>query len=306
MSQPQLQNPRAVYFMGAPVSKAIVIMTGAIFVAAEVWDFHDALVFDTSKIFDQAQFHRIFLSNLTYASTGELIFGLLALAPLLRRFEREMGSRKFAAFLTYVSILCTIFELFYFQIFFETERYSGPYPQLGAVLSLYHRFTPRMHPKFFGLLGYDFSEKSLVYGLCAQVILNGGLSTFIPSLLGFLSGWICVGWCETELPEVLYSVGEMLGRPFVDEAPTVTMARAVRRSGARGTGRRRQGGVGADERRGGGMPPVVQPPRPPVPPPPEEAIEQLAAMGFDREAVIRALRETENNLEAAANRLLTS
>lgn len=145
-----------------------------------------------------------------------------------------------------------------------------------------------------------------MYGLCAQVILNGGLSTFIPSLFGFLSGWICVGWCETELPEVVYYVGEMLGKPFVDEAPTVMMARAVQRSGARGTGRRRQGGVGADERRGGGMPPVVQPPRPPVPPPPEEAIEQLTAMGFDREAVIRALRETENNLEAAANRLLTS
>ncbi|KAL7471866.1 hypothetical protein ACHAXS_012163 [Conticribra weissflogii] len=217
-----------------------------------------------------------------------------------------MGSRKFAAFLTYVSIISTVFELLYFQIFFETERYSGPYPQLGAVLSLYHRFTPRLYPKFFGVLGYDFSEKSLVYGLCAQVILNGGWSTFVPSLLGFLSGWICVRWCESELPEVVYYAGEMLGKPFVDDAPAVMMARAVQRSGARGTGRRRQGGGGGDERRGGGMPPAVQPPRPAVPLPPEEAIEQLTAMGFDREAVIRALRETENNLEAAANRLLTS
>lgn len=44
-------------------------------------------------------------------------------------------------------------------------------------------------------------------------------------------------------------------------------------------------------------------PRPP-PPPPEEAIAQLTSMGFDRQAVIRALQQTDNNVEAAANRLL--
>lgn len=44
-------------------------------------------------------------------------------------------------------------------------------------------------------------------------------------------------------------------------------------------------------------------PRPP-PPPPEEAVAQLTGMGFDRQAVIRALQQTDNNVEAAANRLL--
>ena len=44
-------------------------------------------------------------------------------------------------------------------------------------------------------------------------------------------------------------------------------------------------------------------PRPP-PPPPEEAIAQLTSMGFDRQSVIRALHQTDNNVEAAANRLL--
>jgi len=42
---------------------------------------------------------------------------------------------------------------------------------------------------------------------------------------------------------------------------------------------------------------------PPVPEP--EAIEQLTAMGFDREAVMTALQATDNNVGAAANRLLS-
>lgn len=206
---------------------------------------------DTSKIFDHAQFYRIFVCNITFASMGELIFGLLALCPLMRRFEREvrrnhcgdwfwlhnmhflnssyqtscpcllfinqMGSRRFGAYIVYVSILSTIVELIIFNIFFDVERYSGPYPQLGAVLSLYHRFTPRLYPKFFGLLGYDFSEKSLVYALCAQVIFSGGWSTFVPAAVGFVSGMMCVKASENELPEFVYSMCKYSCAAIVDE-----------------------------------------------------------------------------------------
>lgn len=128
-----------------------------------------------------------------------------------------MGSRRFGAYIVYVSILSTIVELIIFNIFFEVERYSGPYPQLGAVLSLYHRFTPRLYPKFFGLLGYDFSEKSLVYALCAQVIFSGGWSTFVPAAVGFVSGMICVKASENELPEFVYSMCNYSFAAIVDE-----------------------------------------------------------------------------------------
>lgn len=46
---------------------------------------------DTTKIFDHAQFYRIFVCNLTFGTMGELLFGLAALVPLLRRFEREVS-----------------------------------------------------------------------------------------------------------------------------------------------------------------------------------------------------------------------
>ena len=227
---------------------------------------------------------------------GELIFGLLALCPLLRRFEREMGSRKFGAFIVYTSVLSTFMELLFFNIFFDIERYSGPYPQLGAVLGLFHKFTPRMHPKFFGVLGYDFSEKSITYGLCAQVVLSGGFGTVIPTFFGLISGLLAVKWSETELPDFVYICAGLIGRVIVDDAPSVLMSPSLQRGRSSRTRRAPTGTRAA-------APSPAQPPRPP-PPPPEEAVAQLTSMGFDREAVIRALQQTDNNVEAAANRLL--
>lgn len=205
-----------------------------------------------------------------------------------------MGSRRFGAFIVYVSFLSTILELVFFNVFFDTERYSGPYPQLGAVLALYHKFTPRLHPKFFGILGYDFSEKSITYGLCAQVMLSGGMSTIVPTMIGFLSGMLCVNFSENQLPEFVYSLAAIIGNALlVDEAPAIMMSRSVQR----GAG----GGGGGNRPRRAAAP---QTPRAPPPPPPEEAITMLTSMGFEREAVIRALQQTDNNVEAAANRLM--
>ena len=204
-----------------------------------------------------------------------------------------MGSRRFGAFIVYVSFLSTILELVFFNIFFDTERYSGPYPQLGAVLALYHKFTPRLHPKFFGILGYDFSEKSITYGLCAQVMLSGGMSTIVPTMIGFLSGMLCVNFSENQLPEFAYSLAAIIGNALlVDEAPAIMMSRSVQRGA---------GGGGGNRPRRAAAPLA---PRAPPPPPPEEAITMLTSMGFEREAVIRALQQTDNNVEAAANRLM--
>lgn len=271
MSTSQLQNPRAAWFTGAPLSKAIALSTAVGYVVAETNKWHEALILDTAKIFDQAQFYRLFVFNWTFASMGELVFGLMALCPLMRRFEREMGSRRFSAFMVYASVLSTIFELIIFNLFIDIERYSGPYPQLGAVLALYHKFTPRLYPKFFGVLGQDFSEKSLTYGLCTQVFLCGGPSTAVPAAVGFLAGSLSLKLSETQLPELAYSLGRSVGNVFVDEVPAVMMSREVQR---------------------------------PPPPPPEEAVAQLTGMGFERQAVVRALQQTDNNVEAAANRLL--
>ena len=79
-------------------------------------------------------------------------------------------------------------------------------------------------------------------------------------------------------------------------APTIMMSRTVQR-GAEGGNRPRRAPNGDGRAAAPAAPP-------PPPPPPEEAISQLTSMGFAREAVIRALQQTDNNVEAAANRLM--
>lgn len=56
---------------------------------------------------------------------------------------------------------------------------------------------------------------------------------------------------------------------------------------------------------GGGFQRQQHHPMPPPPPAPEEAIETLMNLGFERDRVIRALQSRDNNLEAAANFLLS-
>ena len=120
------------------------------------------------------------------------------------------------------------------------------------------------------------------------------MSTIVPTMIGFLSGMLCVNFSENQLPEFVYSLAAIIGNALlVDEAPAIMMSRSVQR----GAG----GGGGGNRPRRAAAP---QTPRAPPPPPPEEAITMLTSMGFEREAVIRALQQTDNNVEAAANRLM--
>mmetsp|Transcript_3830 Transcript_3830/g.5155 ORF Transcript_3830/g.5155 Transcript_3830/m.5155 type:complete len:321 (-) Transcript_3830:318-1280(-) len=310
-------SPSMPWFLGAPVSKAIATSVVVFFVVAEVTKSHNSLSLDMEKVLNDVEIHRMFLCHLTFASIGEVILGLGVLCPLMRRFEREMGSRKFGTFLFFTTTISTCWEILLSQVFHEQmARYSGPYPQLGALLTLYHIYTPRLHPQFFGLLGFDFSEKAITYGFAAQVLFSGGLGTFLPALCGMVAGYLYTTpifpLSKWELPELVYNLCSSLGASFIDRNPAI-MASRRHRAGGVGGGNRQQL-IGGDMRYGGGGAPV--PPRPPMnnappaqqfqpTPPSEETITQLTSMGFEREAVVRALQQTDNNVEAAANRLLS-
>lgn len=49
-SPTQLHNPKAVWFLGAPVSKAIALLAVVTFIVAEMNKLHQALVFGESKL----------------------------------------------------------------------------------------------------------------------------------------------------------------------------------------------------------------------------------------------------------------
>lgn len=306
-------SPYSPWFTGAPVSKTIVYLTAILFFVLESLEWRDEIALDGGKMLNDGQWYRLFLYHLTFGSVGELILGIMVLAPLMRRFEREMGSRRFASFLFFKTLtLATVFQAaLIIMLDLAEETNCGPYPQIGSLLMLFHMYTPRLHPKFFSILGFDFSEKAIIYACTIQLMYSGGIGgTMLPSLLGMLTGYICAHKSVLELeymPNSVFNFASNYLSVFDDNSGnqlylTRTVARGMARGGIRGNGRDT---AAAPEQY---QPPPTAArfaqPQPP-PPPSEETIEQLTMMGFDRESVITALRATDNNVEAAANRLLT-
>ena len=197
--------------------------------------------------------------------------------------------------------------------------YCGPYPCLGAMFTLYHLYRPILHPKFFSILGFDFSEKSFLYAFAFQVIYSGGwIGTVFPSVAGMIAGYICIQKTILELeyvPTFVFSFASNYLTFFADDtANQLFVTRAMARNLTphdTGMNRNNTNNNNATRQRTNLQEQHLAAARysqqpPPPPPPSEEAIEQLTIVGFDREGVIRALRATDNNVEAAANRLLTS
>jgi membrane associated rhomboid family serine protease len=156
---------------------------------------HVIFSLDTNAIFQNYQWYRWIVGQLTFASLGETIVGCLWITHMSRRFEREMGSRKFLVWwLGGVGITSLLLHLVYSQVVvidsynntsIPSLHYSGPYPLVGALLLLFHIYTPRLHPKFVGCCGVMyFSEKSLGYLFCAQILFYHGSSSIIPCFLG--------------------------------------------------------------------------------------------------------------------------
>lgn len=336
------------FFAGSPCTKFLALSAILFYVLLEGGGLGGRegaglLSLDVPRLIHDGEIHRLFLSGVTFGSVGELVVGLAVLCPLSRRFEREMGSRKFGTFVFFTSALSVVFQIICSQTLHDGgARYNpGPYPLLGALLFLYHRYTPRLHPRFFGALGFDFSEKAITYFFALQAIFSGGIATLIPAVCGAVGGYICsapsLPMHKAEMPDFVYDVCGAVGGALADEGHRpIVMSR--RHAGAAGGGRRggvpagagaatggnrRQQqrlvpdaggfgepgaamGMGMGSMGGAAAPPQPQFEAPPPPPPPsEEAIAQLTGMGFEREAVIQALQRSDNNVEVAANHLLS-
>ena len=298
------------WFAGASLSRVLAGTTAFFYVMFETSHLHEDLSLDYDRLIADNELHRLFTCNLTFGTMAELILGMLVMVPLMRRYERELGTVKFGTMVVFVNVVATFLELIVASSFpgLVDMRYSGPYPTLGAVLYLFHVYAPRLHPKFFGLMGFDFSEKSLQYLFALQVMFSGGMGTLQPVLCGAIAGAM---YTSPMLPFGKFMLPESMLGWLESDVPQTLAARRGRGAARGGAG----GGAGGGPRQrmapnfgaGGGaaaaMAAAQQPP--PPPPPSEEAISQLTAMGFERQAVIRALGQTDNNVEAAANRLLS-
>lgn len=279
--------------IGAPVSKFLSILMLLSYVAAEVLDCHQQLSLDADALLNEGEVWRIFTSQIVFGSMGELLFGMGTLCPLMCRFEREMGSRKYGTFLLTTSLLSLIWEMSMSQIILTAPR-AGPYHFLGSHLFLFHRYGPRLFPRFFGLFGFDFSEKCFTYAFAFQLILANGQGELLASVLGAVAGYACstpaLPLHRLELPEGCYAIWGIFG---LGGAPPRVVRR--RRVEAVGTRQRLIPSFGEGE----AARPVAEVAVP------EELVENLTGMGFGREEVVRTLRACNNNVELAANRLLS-
>lgn len=286
------------FFLGAPFSKAMTFYLVLFFVFNETMGYHTdrSFVLDWDRVFNEGEIWRVLTSQLTFETLGTLLFGVIVLCRMLRRFEREMGTRRFGTFAVFSSFISLSLEAMIAQMLPTSfSRTSGPYSFVGSLLYLYHAYTPRLHPKFFGVLGFDFSEKAVQYALVFQLLYADGWSAVVPFFCGVAGGLFCTTpplrlLERYELPRFVYGLCESVGGAFVETpAPTprrrppfLDAATAVR-------------------------PRSPAPPRFPVAPPPsDEMVESLTSMGFEREAVVRTLQQCDNNVEVAANRLLSA
>ena len=269
---------------------------------------------DTNAILYRGQVYRCLTGSLTFQSAGEIILGSLILLNLSRRFEREMGSRKYCIWLATILVLSTVLlillAMFQLTTALGAGPYSGPYPVLGALTFLFHRFTPRLHPRFFGLLGLYCSEKILGYAFCLQVMFYRGYTSLVPSLCGAFCAWLWTtqSWLQSylDVPDMVAStVSATIVRYVGDDSPIPYFQPQLQQQ-------QQQQQQFAQERfaHAPGFPQAqpaaaAAPLFEQMPPPPESSIEQLTSMGFEREAVLRALQQSHNDVERAADKLLT-
>lgn len=304
----QRSQPSTSYFQGVPVTKFLVGISGITFAASHyLWSDRNPTPFKSAVVEPLTEY-------VLFSSVGELfIGGAMLVMPLLKKFEREFGTRLFFSYLLTSLFLGSVY-LECIKIILVSSPFdvggegTGPYLVIGILLYLYYSQVPRIHPKFIGILGVDFSEKSMTYVLFAMMLPLG----FLPVSCGFVASLICSSSVILPLitkylqfPEAVYSVANrLLGPLFVDKAST-RFPRAMSAANANLHGR-----PGAGNRPNGvrtGAPQQQQPAfqaSPQPPPPSEDAIANLTALGFDRESVITTLGQCDNNVEVAANRLL--
>jgi len=275
------------WLIGAPLTKIWAAVTGISFAIKEGRKSHDSHAFDTNAILQQGQVYRLFTGPLTFRSTGEIIVGLCVLINLSRRVEREMGTRKFCVWLLGIGMMSTIMQLLVVGQVIDWIRYSGPYPAIGSLIWMFHTTVPRLHPRFFGMFGFHFSDKSIGYVFYSQMILIRGMNSLIPCICGMFAAYL-VDTIQPlqhafDVPDSLASIVTTAMKRFIEDppAPLVPMTRQYHRR--------------------------AQVPHTPVTaptPPSESAVQQLISMGFDRDSVLRALRASQNNVERAADRLI--
>lgn len=310
-----LSHSFACQVVNAPVTKAIVVSVVATTLFASISGVQSKLGVRADAILLRGEAWRLLTHNFLFATPGELLFGVVLLY-YFRQFERQMGSSRFFAFSLAASSIYTLF-LVLLDFFLPPTVFlsSGPYAFIFSYFVQFFFETPKIYQ--FQLLGsLSLSDKSFPYLLAAQMLVSAfprslfcllcavgaGIILRLPSISANL---------QTPAPIVHFATIMLL--PLMDTAATtprrISRRRGVVRSSRTHTpaassplipddGASNQDGVPQNSQR--------QADHNGEPGPFEPHIGAITAIGFTREQAIEALAQTGNDVQRAAERLISS
>lgn len=312
-------------FYKAPVTYAFSIAVGAASSTSLLFNRGHLLALDRDAVLSRSQYWRLFSSQLTFQNGLAVSLGLYFVFQF-RVLERQLGSRKFGSILFFTLLISGVMQHVALRSVPSLTNTipGGPYPVIGAFAVYYIKFIPKLHPRMLRVWGVYFTDKSSTY-ILMLVLFARDVQALLPflfgSILGFLFSSTRLG--RLRVPSFMCSIFSLL-HPLFDVVPPSVLAfqrqRRALEARRRVNARLNPGGlaVPADAGQGfrdqllpgaaGGAPVAdgafMLPPHMAAAPPSEDAIQQLTALGFERHQALRALQSTDNNVEAAANRLL--
>ncbi|CAN0013747.1 unnamed protein product [Ectocarpus sp. 4 AP-2014] len=285
---------------------------------------------DVWRVLTEGEIWRLLSCHTVCTSMGPLLASSLSLYRL-RALEPLLGSKKFGAFAAVTSALALPFEATA-GVYFGTVRLTpGPIPLVFALVVVYYAIVPPSKPRYFGVLGLDFSDKAFTFVVAGMLASCEGWDSIVPAVCGALVGGLylmdTMSIQAVRFPNVVHRCFSRLSRPFMSGrrgSPFPGGAAPPAARAARRPPRPAQGLLGPARGRGGGggglfsfFTPVRQgstrlrnassSPPPPLPPQPpsEEAVASLMGMGFNRAAVVQALQQTGNDSYTAVNMLVS-
>lgn len=287
-------------FYKAPITKAVFLTTiGSSVMMPE--HTKRLMSLDIASVLSKGDWWRPLSCHIPFKSYFELFFGLVILYKF-RIFERMLGSEKFGAFLIFVTSLATSIQAgIAISLSPTLGPTTGPYSFLYALFYFYHALVPQVQPRCFGLMGVHFTDKSFNYVAGFTLLISQGFQSFLPGMCGIFAGWLYVNDLmsiqKCRPPSFLSRVCKIFA-PILHDSPPAQRRRAP--------GQRNN----TNQNTAPPRPPIPSytpvAPIPAIPEAPREAdIATLMSMGFERDMVIEALQRSSNNVQVAADRLVT-
>ncbi|CAI9301415.1 unnamed protein product [Lactuca saligna] len=209
-------------FNNAPITRTFVIACCVFTIVFGIQGRSNKLGLSYQDIWKKLQLWKLIVSTFTFSSTPELMFGAYLLY-YFRVFERQIGSNKYAVFVSFSIIVSSLLQLFG-QAFLNDPTLSvltsGPY---GLIFSSFVPFYFDIPVSTrFRVNALSFSDKSFIYLAGLQLLLSSWKRSLVPGLCGILAGTLyrlnVLRIRRLKFPELIASFFSRLSLPSVGSA----------------------------------------------------------------------------------------